>query len=218
MAGVPIKLYDPKTYQFTITDIPFNVESWDLKSALQQIPGLKDIEVARTGDPTIGAKWIIYYIGFNKDLPDLVTSGAKMLGGKTGTTPQVIAATRRDFNTNFFVDPIDYRWMNTYSDKPNVRVTVSGIPSACNTDCTYNFLNNLPIVTSATLSGNQLTMTLNDPGTINAPLNTITVSLDNQPCTGLNGSMTSFTCNLPTNSDNTPILTVGSHLPQVLIS
>ena len=201
-----------------MSDIPFNVDANDLKNGFRQIPGLQDVEVARSGDPTTGAKWVIYYIGFNKDLPDLVTSGAKMLGGKPGTTPQVIAATRRDFNTNFFVDPMDYRWMNSYSDKPNVRVTVSGIPSACNTDCTYTFLNNLPVITGATLSGNQLSLTLNDPGTINAPLNTITVTLDNQPCSGLTGSMTSFTCNLPKNSDNTPVLTVGSHFPQVVIS
>mgnify|MGYP006940528931 FL=1 len=88
------------------------------------------------GDPTTGAKWIIYYVSVNQDLPDLLTSNSGLLGGKNGTTPQVVAATRRNFTTNLFVDPIDYRWMNTYSSKPNVRVTVSDIPSACNTDCT----------------------------------------------------------------------------------
>ena len=112
------------TWQYTIPDIPYNVETWDLKNAFLQIPGLKDVEIARSGDPTLGAKWIIYYIGYNQDLPDLVLSGAKLLGGKAGTTPQAIAATRRQFNTNFFVDPVDYRWMKTYSDKPNVIVTV----------------------------------------------------------------------------------------------
>lgn len=69
----------------------------------------------------------------------MIVSGAKLLGGKPGTTPQIIASTRRDFTTNLFVDPVDYRWMATYTDKPNVRVTVSDIPSACNTDCSYTF-------------------------------------------------------------------------------
>ena len=95
LAGVPIKLWDSTKNQYTITDIPFNVEAGDLKNAFRQIPGLLNIEVVRSGDPTIGAKWVIYYIGFNQDLPDLVVSGAKLLGGKSGTTPQASPATRR---------------------------------------------------------------------------------------------------------------------------
>ena len=84
--------------------------------------------------------------------------------------------------------------MRTYSNKPNVRVTVNDIPSACNTDCTYTFLTSVPVVNSSSLSGNTLSLTLTDPGSLNAALSTITVTLDNQPCTNLVGTMTSFTC------------------------
>ena len=145
------------------------------------------------GDPTTGAKWIIYYVSVNQDLPDLLTSNSGLLGGKNGTTPQVVAATRRNFTTNLFVDPIDYRWMNTYSSKPNVRVTVSDIPSACNTDCTYTFLTNVPVVNSSSLNGNILSLTLTDPGSLNAALTAITVTVDNQSCTNLTGTMKNFT-------------------------
>lgn len=218
MGGVPIQIYNSTSKSYTIGDIPYNVEATVLEQGFKRIVGLENVKVERTGDTGIGAKWIIYYIGYNRDLPDLVLSGAKLLGGKAGTTPQVVAATRRNFTTNFFVDPVDYRWMRTYSEKPNVRVTVSGVPSACNTDCTYTFVNSVPVVTGASLSGNTLSLTLTDPSVLNAPLSDITVTLDNQPCTNLVGTMTSFTCDLPQNSDNTPILTAGDHLPAVIVS
>ena len=70
-------------------------------------------------------------MGYNNDLQDLVANGAGLLGGKTGTAPLIVANTRRNYNSNLFVDPVDYRWMRTYSNKPNVRVTVKDIPSAC---------------------------------------------------------------------------------------
>jgi len=107
--------------------------------------------------------------------------------------------------------------MNTYSNKPNVRVTVSGIPSACNTDCTYTFLTSVPVIDAVSLNGYTLSLTLSDPGQINAPLNKITVILDDQPCTNLQGTMVSFTCELPRNSDNTPTITAGNHYPTVMI-
>ena len=128
------------------------------------------------------------------DLPDLSLSNFGLFGGKTGTTPQAVAATRRNFSTNLFVDPIDYRWMRTFSNKPNVRVTVNDIPSACNTDCTYTFFTSVPVINSCSLSGNILSLTLTDPGLLNAALSEITVTIDNQPCKNLVGTMTSFTC------------------------
>lgn len=48
-----------------------------------------------------------------------------------------------------FVDPIDYRFMSTFADKPNFKVTVNNIPSVCNGDCSYSFLTTVPVVTSS---------------------------------------------------------------------
>jgi hypothetical protein len=107
--------------------------------------------------------------------------------------------------------------MVTYSDKPNVRVTVSGIPSACNADCTYTFLNNVPTITALSLSGYKLSFTINDPSSLNPPLNDLTIILNNQKCTNLIGTFSSFTCDLPINTDNTPILVAGTYLPSVTV-
>lgn len=110
--------------------------------------------------------------------------------------------------------------MNTYSSKPNVRVTVNGIPSACNTDCTYDFISTVPKVTAATLSGYNLSLILTDPNGLNANLTRVTVTLDDQPCkiSNLTQTMTNFTCSLPSNPDGSAILRAGDYLPVVSIT
>jgi len=144
-------------------------------------------------------------------------SGAGLFGGKTGTSPQVVSQTRRNFTTNLFVDPVDYRWMNTHSDKPNVRVQVSGIPSACNTDCTYEFIDIVPTVTSMSLSGEIVAFTLSNTGSLTSTVNDTTVMIDGKVCSITNKMMplNAFECYLPVNTDSTPILTAGDHMPTI---
>ena len=43
----------------------------------------------RTGDPNYGARWIIDFLKYNNDVPDLDVSGIGLTGGKTGTKPQI---------------------------------------------------------------------------------------------------------------------------------
>ena len=141
------------------------------------------------------------------------------MGGKASTSPIITFSTRREYSTNLFVDPIDYRWMRTYSDKPNIMVKVNEIDSACNTDCRYTFLQQVPTVTNVELDGYTLSMTLTNPQSINLPLDQISVFLDNQPCISLTGTLTSFTCELPYNEEDiSPILSAGSHYPVILLS
>lgn len=148
----------------------------------------------------------------------MVVSGAGLSGGSSLSTPQIVATTRREYNSNLFVDPIDYRWMKTFSDKPNVQVTVNGIPSACNTDCRYTFLEGVPVVGAASLYGSTLSITLANITGVTSNLNDIKVTLDNQACNDLAGTVSSFTCSLPMNPDSTPILTAGSHFPVIKVS
>jgi hypothetical protein len=46
-------------------------------------------------DTNIKARWLIYYIGYNYDVPTLVLSAAGLVGGKNGTSPTVVAGVRR---------------------------------------------------------------------------------------------------------------------------
>lgn len=175
------------------------------------------MEVERAGDPNTGARWIIYYIGYNKDLPELNVVGM-LAGGRAGQIPNVTSFTRRNYTSNLFVDPIDYRWMRTPSVKPSVIVNVNGIESACNGDCSYTFVNNVPIVTGVNLTGSTVNLNVSDPDLAITALNSLTVTVDGQNCVNLTGTTTIFNCKLPINTDNTPILTAGSHLPVVTLA
>jgi hypothetical protein len=140
-----------------------------------------------------------------------------LTGGKTGTSPTIETTTRRPYSSNLFVDPVDYRWMKTHSSKPTVQVTVNGIPSACNTDCSYTFIDSVPALTALSMTGNTVSISLSDPSSLNAALDKLTVTIDNKPCISLTGTMASFTCTLPQNPDNTPTLTAGKHYPTIKI-
>jgi len=78
-----------------VTDIPFNIDSGSIESALRKRVGFKYAKVERVGDPTTGCKWNIYYIGYNGNVPNIVASGAGLLGGRPGTTPTIAASTIR---------------------------------------------------------------------------------------------------------------------------
>ena len=109
--------------------------------------------------------------------------------------------------------------MSTYSTKPNVRVTVNNIPSVCNGDCTYTFLTTIPILLSASIKNmNQLGLSINNPTNNTIMLSDLAIELDGQPCINLVGSLSSFTCDLPKNTDNTPIISAGDHLPVVKVN
>lgn len=56
---------------------------------------MKLAQVERTGNVNIAGRWVIYFVGYNDDIPTLVVSGAGLAGGKTGTTPQINVAVRR---------------------------------------------------------------------------------------------------------------------------
>lgn len=113
--------------------------------------------------------------------------------------------------------------MKTYSNKPNVLVTVKGIPSACNTDCSYEFKTDtaIPKLTSLSLTGNTVTIGLTDPtdlASLATPFSLFTITIDQQPCQNINGLLSSFTCTLQKNADGTtPILRAGQHYPDIYI-
>lgn len=107
--------------------------------------------------------------------------------------------------------------MTTYSNKPNAIVTSNGIMSACLNDCTYTFITNVPEIIGLSLSSNLLTIELSNPASINVSVLAFTVIFDDQPCTVLNGTIESFICALPQNTDGTPIITAGSNIPSVFI-
>jgi hypothetical protein len=98
-----------------------------------------------------------------------------------------------------------------------VLVTVNSVPSVCLGSCGYTFLLNTPQVTVATISGPTVTLSMTDPANLGITLSNVTITIAGQPCTisSLSSPLSSFTCQLPTNSDGTANVSAGSYLPVV---
>ena len=104
MGGININLYDSTTKAYTNPNIPYDISNSDLQTAFRQLNGFGQVNVRRnevSNNAAYGATWIIYFTGYNGDIPDLVLNSAGLLGGGAGTPSTVTAMTRRQFSTNF---------------------------------------------------------------------------------------------------------------------
>lgn len=201
----------------------YNIAPWDLQASLRQIPGFELVEVALLTNSVLaqyGSTWLISYIGVVGTVPLFTTDNTYLIGGVAGTTPQVYSIQIRAYNSNLLVNPIDYPFLSTPSNMPNVLVSVNSVPSVCLGSCTYTFLLNSPQVTAASISGPTVTLTLTDPMPIGYNLSDVTITIAGQPCTisNLASPISSFTCQLPTNSDGTANIAAGSYFPVVSIA
>ena len=200
------------------TNIPYNVASSDLQSALRSsgIVGFGLVEVSQVSSwgPEYSSTWIIEYKGFNAVVPSITANDALLTGG--GSKPTATATTRRSYSTNLLFDPIDYRFLNTYSSKINVQVKTNGVPAICNSSCSYSFDTYSEIVALG-LTGNQLSLSLSNPSNLFSLAN-VAVKVQGRPCTiDPSGNLTSFRCSIETNPDGSPILVAGSLTPEVYI-
>lgn len=82
-------------------------------------------------------------------------SGLRIIEGRLKSA-KVVASTRRNYSSNFLVDPLDYRWMKTYSSNMNILITVNNITAICKNNCTYQFLNQIPVLKNVSLIENIL--------------------------------------------------------------
>ena len=101
---------------------------------------------------------------------------------------------------------------------PNIQVTSNGILAGCIGDCSYTFITDGPEVTAQSLTGATLTVTMTDPQSWAVANSDLSVKLGGSVCTIASGTMTSFTCDLPTNTDGSPTLTAGEWNVEVTIA
>lgn len=95
------------TRGYTNQNIPADVYPWVLAAAFQQFAGFEKVQVYRTGDPGYGTKWIISYIEYTGNVPDLVVSGSGLTGGKAGTIPSIGFYETRPYSPNVIFNPVN---------------------------------------------------------------------------------------------------------------
>ena len=202
------------------SNIPYNIDAASLQAAIRASPivGFNLVEVAQTkvnNDCGYSCTWIIQYKGFNQAVPSLTTNAAFLTGG--AASPSINSFTRRSYSPSIVFSPIDYRFLNTFSNSINVQVKTNGVPAICNGSCSYAF-DTYSEITSLSYTGSRLSLSLSNPNVL-FNISSLSVSVGGMPCTIDNSTTTaSLGCDLQNNTDNTPILVAGQLIPTVYIT
>jgi len=100
------------------------------------------IKVEWTRDHTYrdnGLNWRILFNGYNADPGqfEIVSSETDPL---TGDNIQFTQSTVQPYSTNLFYSPIPFEFFKTYETKPQMIVSVDGLPAVChNLTCDYTY-------------------------------------------------------------------------------
>lgn len=151
--------------------------------------------------------WIISYVGVNTNIPNPTVSGAFLSGG---ASVSIALNVRRNYSSAITFEPIDYRFLNTFSSQANVLVSTNGIPAICTGNCAYTFLDQLKI-TSLSRIGTTLSLALTpNPANLTINIASVKITVQGNPC-AINPSSTlaALTCTLTNNSDGSPLLIAG---------
>jgi hypothetical protein len=137
-------------------------------------------------------------------------------GGNT-SFPNLNITLLRAASNNLFSEPVTVEYLYTAANLPQVLVNVSNVTSKCEGNCSYQVLPPLtPILNSAVLNVDTLTLNVSDPGEIGFTLAQINVTVAGTRCrTNIGYSISQFSCTLDHNTDGSPILETGSYTPQV---
>lgn len=209
IAGTPIDPFNNNN------QIPYNADAGTIQTYLRTIVGYENVQVDTQSPQGVGYsnRWIILYKGLNKPAYPITFSSS----GLTGNNPTLAVNTLTAYSSSVTFDPIDYRFLTTPSSSGNVRVTVNNVPSVCVGTCSYSFVDYSKI-TSLSYSGTTLSLGLSDAQSKGFSLSAVSVSVGGLACTNLVGSVSSFSCTLPTNANGTANLVAGTVTPLVTIN
>ena len=200
------------------TSIPYNIRSWDLQAVIRGsgIVGFDYIEVGMLEPVSCdyACTWVIQYKGFNAP----VTPYLRVISSLLGNSPTLTNSTRRYYSPNIVFDTVDYRFLNTPAASANVLVQTNGIPSICNSTCSYTF-DTFSEITSLALSGSKITLALSDPKTKGFTVSSVSIKVGGNACTiDSSSTLTNLICYVKNNTDGSPLLVAGTFTPLVTIN
>jgi hypothetical protein len=207
---------------FTLTiggvqnSIAFNAGAGTVQGLIRKIVGYENVLVDQISadGPGYYNTWIVSYVGVNGSVPSPTVGAAGLTGG--AGSPNVTLTVRRPYSTAIIFDPVDYRFLNTFTSQPNVLVSTNGIPAICTGNCGYEFFEKLKI-TSLSQNGTTLSMVLTPiPANLTVNVSSLTITVQGLPCTiSSSSTLSALTCTLTTNQDGTPLLVAGLVTPVV---
>lgn len=175
-------------------DLPYNTNNWDLASWISQSWGCTYVEVDLIGQSYFdGVTYIISFIGCNGPKSLIVSDATKLVGGVIGSNPTVSVWRTRAASTNLLVEPVSAEYLFGAASTSQVIVTVNGVQSVCQGDCSYAVDPAItPVLATAAFNSvtGVLSLNVTDPGNVGFNSSKITVTLDSTPCTSVSSGST----------------------------
>lgn len=170
-----------------------------------------------SGDTDEEIKYFVLYRAVKKIPGTITIDTSLMTGGSSGNIVYTVTPVRPYSPTPLF-SPIPYEFLSVGSDIPTLSLSVNSIEASCSNSCGYQINVDLaPLSTSAVLEGATLTTGISSSTArrllldlSGLTLSDVTVSLLGVSCIGLTGSIDSFSCTFPTNSDGSVALPAGT--------
>jgi hypothetical protein len=138
------------------------------------------------------------------------------LSGGAGS-PTIVVNTRRNYSPNVLFNPVDYRFLNTQSNSPNVMVSTNGVPSICTGSCSYTF-DLYSEVTALSISGTVLSFAISDPTSKGFTASQVSVTVQGLPCVvDTTKPISGLTCQLPAINNTLALLANNNVIPTVWV-
>ncbi|XP_078617899.1 fibrocystin-L-like [Branchiostoma floridae x Branchiostoma japonicum] len=188
-----------------VPDVPSAVSASAFKNLLEQVGGTGKLTVSRQGSCS-GYTWTIDWTTVGGDQPKLQVNTSGLTGEDASAT---VTETREG---GLFISPITGDYLRTVHDKPQVQVTINGVPSACAGNCSFEWrAENTPSVTGVTPSEGSLhagtSITISGSGFLpNTDNNTVTIG--GVACEITAAAEGEISCDVQENSGGSHVVTV----------
>lgn len=204
-------------------DIPFNTYSWDLASWIAQSWNCTYVEVDVNPNQNFadGVTYIISFVGKPGPKSLIVSDATKLTGGVVSSNPTISVWRTRAASTRLLSEPVSAEYLFGAASSPQVVVTVNGVKSECQADCSYAVnAANTPTIETAVFNPvtGVLSFNVTDPGNLGFLPNQMTVTIDATPCIGIVSSdIHAVSCTVKSNAAGNPLLRAGAYKPIVEI-
>jgi len=155
----------------------------------------------------------VRFLGLNEDPGqyELISDDASPLQGDNLT---FTAETIQPYSSNLFYEPIPFEMLKTFETKPQLIVSVDGLPAVChNLNCDYDFQVQESVIDSFTFDATANSVTFVGQGLPTDDADFVKIKFAHAPCTITAGSSseTGFTCDM----EIPP--TCGTYIPSVVV-
>lgn len=220
--GDLVSLHDSTLNSYSRSNIPINENLWYVGDALNHMLSAEDISVHSMGNGVDELTFYVLFNTYNQAVQRIVADAALLTGGNGISPPSISITEVQQYSLDAYFEHIPSSFLFSFAETPQVEVTANGIKATCGGDCSYQPFNQKVTVASAALAGSTLSITTTNDleaslaTTVQSefPGNTV-VEFGGSECTGLTGTLASFSCTLPSYSDNSAKVEAGSQKPIV---